>query len=735
MVYNAFFTNNTAEKECLEKLKHGHNYDLRELNRFQKGVIIHNNVLYPYEFLSEINTLNTKTYMIRYNGLCYTFTFKYEHNAISLLLNDYMYSIVHSYHDDNQIEILINQHKYNFIRRVKDNKINCPTGGKIIECLFTNGSMVNAGDIFVKIECMKMILPFKSDKTGNITYFVKPGDVVTTNQLIGEVDESNTVKTEYAQNLKLMQNFAPSTTSSLAICEQNGRLLNKISVGRQPEMDSLAIPAMFSPNYTLIGEELRKGSNGYIVADTFVLLVNDLKHNNGVFSYTEDEYYFNCLRMARERKMPFVFVASNSGAEIKINETVKFAVQPHIVNGEFQYFFLDPEQYEKYKDEVIGDFRSAHNHYEIVCVNNPGVVNLDGSALLVAEMARARNEIMTITFVIDRTVGVGAYLARLSERIVQRSDSSILLTGYQSINKVLGKELYESNIQLGGPNIMANNGIAHKIVDTTVDGIEYIKQLIFYNSSRISNTLVPPVIESIVDARSLCETMEQYAKNVVTGRCNINGQKFGIVYAVTELTEKKIPCDPADLNSSIRVEAVAPNILYPDTSYKIAKTIRDCNTEGIPIFIVADWRGFSGGTRDMYDNVLDFGSMIVSELAYYKQDVTIYIPPNGQLRGGSMVVFSKSINRDKIRFFASKSARINVLEPNATKELKYKTADKQKYASMYGIESDKMMEQISAKFVELNDCINPAYRVLNQYEAIVDQIIEPGDLKTLLRRS
>lgn len=731
MLYNAFYMNNEREKDCLDKLKSGHNYHLKELNQFQKAMVVYNNVLYEYDFLSDINNSIIKVYIIRYEGKCYKFSFKCEHGIMSLVINDYMYSVVHSYHDDNQIEILINQHKYNFIRRIKDNKIYSPAGGKAIDCLFSNGDFVSVGDVFIKIECMKMILPFKMDKMGLITYFVKPGDVVVMNQLIGEIDECTSTKTEYAQNLQLMSGY-DLYNNHQTIIDNNNKLLNTVAVEKQPIIDVSAIPGMFSSNYTLIG--LGKGSQGYIIANTFVLLINDLKVNNGVFSYSEDEYYYNCLHLAREKKMPFVFIASNSGAEIKINESVKFAVQPYIVNGEFKYFFLDSDQYEKYKDEVIGHFRPEHNHYEIVCINNPGIINLDGSALLVSEMARARNEIMTITFVVDRTVGVGAYLARLSERIIQRSDSSILLTGFQSINKVLGKELYESNIQLGGSAIMSNNGIAHKIVETTVDGIDYIKQLLFYKTVQIGHILdnLPPTVNSIVEHNSFYETMDHYAKNVVTGRCLINGKKYGIAYAVNHLTDKYIPCDPADLNSAVRTEQMAPNILYPDTSYKIAKTIRDCNAEGIPILIIADWRGFSGGTRDMYDNVLDFGSMIVSELTYYKQDVIIYIPPNGQLRGGSMVVFSKSINREKIRFFASGSARINVLEPNATKELKYKAGDKQRYASLYNIDSDAMMETISNKYVELNDIINPSYKVLNQFEPIVDRIVEPADLRLLL---
>jgi acetyl-CoA carboxylase/biotin carboxylase 1 len=54
---------------------------------------------------------------------------------------------------------------------------------------------------------------------------------------------------------------------------------------------------------------------------------------------------------------------------------------------------------------------------------------------------RAWREGFTITLVSGRTVGIGAYLARLGRRCVQRTDQPIILTGFQALNKVLGKEV------------------------------------------------------------------------------------------------------------------------------------------------------------------------------------------------------------------------------------------------------------------------------------------------------
>ncbi len=55
-----------------------------------------------------------------------------------------------------------------------------------------------------------------------------------------------------------------------------------------------------------------------------------------------------------------------------------------------------------------------------------------GSGLIAGATARAYDDIFTLTLVVGRTVGIGAYLVRLGQRTVQRTRSApIILTGYQ----------------------------------------------------------------------------------------------------------------------------------------------------------------------------------------------------------------------------------------------------------------------------------------------------------------
>ena len=95
-----------------------------------------------------------------------------------------------------------------------------------------------------------------------------------------------------------------------------------------------------------------------------------------------------------------------------------------------------------------------------------------GSGLIAGETARAYDEIFTLTLVVGRTVGIGAYLVRLGQRTIQRTrNSPIILTGYQALNKLMGREIYTTNDQLGGPMIMYPNGVTHALADTHMESV------------------------------------------------------------------------------------------------------------------------------------------------------------------------------------------------------------------------------------------------------------------------
>ena len=45
-------------------------------------------------------------------------------------------------------------------------------------------------------------------------------------------------------------------------------------------------------------------------------------------------------------------------------------------------------------------------------------------------------------------------------------------------------------------------------------------------------------------------------------------------------------------------------VWFPDSAYKTANAMEEFDREGLPLLILANWRGFSGGQRDLFEGVL-----------------------------------------------------------------------------------------------------------------------------------
>jgi acetyl-CoA carboxylase / biotin carboxylase 1 len=103
------------------------------------------------------------------------------------------------------------------------------------------------------------------------------------------------------------------------------------------------------------------------------------------------------------------------------------------------------------------------------------------------------------------------------------------------------------------------------------------------------------------------------------------------------------------------------------------RLLRHCWTSTV----LANWRGFSGGQRDLFEGILQAGSTIVENLRTYNQPAFVYIPMAGELRGGAWVVVDSKINPDRIECYAERTAKGNVLEPQGLIEIKFRSEELQ----------------------------------------------------------
>lgn len=95
----------------------------------------------------------------------------------------------------------------------------------------------------------------------------------------------------------------------------------------------------------------------------------------------------------------------------------------------------------------------------------------------------------------------------------------------------------------------------------------------------------------------------------------------------------------------------------------------------------------------MYGEVLKFGAYIVDNLRTYKQPVFVYIPPNGELRGGAWVVVDPTINEDMMEMYAETNARGGILEPPGICDVKFRRPDLVK--TMHRL--DSKLQQLDAE--------------------------------------
>ncbi|XP_047513528.1 acetyl-CoA carboxylase isoform X2 [Pieris napi] len=496
-----------------------------------------------------------------------------------------------------------------------------------------------------------------------------------------------------------------------------------------------------------------------------VLIANDLTYYMGSFGPQEDWVYFRASEYAREHKIPRVYVSVNSGARIGVAEEVKSEFKVAWIDAEhpdrgFKYLYLSPEAYSRLgpmgsvKTTLIDD--EGETRYKITDVigkeDGLGVECLRDAGLIAGETAQAYEDIVTISVVTCRAIGIGSYVVRLGHRVIQVESSYIVLTGYMALNKLLGKPVYASNNQLGGIQIMYNNGVTHAVAPSDLEAIRTtVKWLSYIPKDKLS---IVPILRSadpidrpvewvpprtahdprfmltgegnrlgFFDAGSFDEIMRPWAQTVIAGRARLGGIPVGVIAVETRTVELTLPADPANWDSEAKTVQQAGQVWFPDSSYKTAQAINDFTREGLPIIIFANWRGFSGGQKDMYEQILKFGAEIVRALRGATAPVIVYIPPGAELRGGAWAVVDPSVNGNRMEMYADNDARGGVLEPEGIVEVKFKQRDIVK--TMHRLDPELL--RLGARISELKEQIKDISKNLDR-RGSVDEVLIKTDV-------
>ncbi|KAJ5977625.1 hypothetical protein N7501_000967 [Penicillium viridicatum] len=487
---------------------------------------------------------------------------------------------------------------------------------------------------------------------------------------------------------------------------------NLVEVSREPGTNT----------HGMVGWIITARTPEYPRGRRFIIVANDITFQIGSFGPQEDKFFHKCTELARKLGIPRIYLSANSGARIGVADEIipYFSVawnNPEKPEAGFKYLYLTPEVKKRFdaskKKEVITELINdeGEERHKITTVigakDGLGVECLKGSGLIAGATSKAYEDIFTITLVTCRSVGIGAYLVRLGQRAIQVEGQPIILTGAPAINKLLGREVYTSNLQLGGTQIMYKNGVSHMTANDDFEGVEKIVEWMSFVPDKKNSPIpirpwsdswdrdvayFPPpkqpydvrwlisgkedvdgFLPGLFDKGSFEEALGGWARTVVVGRARLGGIPMGVIAVETRSVENVTPADPANPDSMEMISTEAGGVWYPNSAYKTAQALRDFNNgEQLPVMILANWRGFSGGQRDMYNEVLKYGSYIVDALVKYEQPIFVYIPPHGELRGGSWVVVDPTINPDQMEMYADEESRGGVLEPEGMVNIKYR---------------------------------------------------------------
>jgi acetyl-CoA carboxylase/biotin carboxylase 1 len=268
-------------------------------------------------------------------------------------------------------------------------------------------------------------------------------------------------------------------------------------VSRAPGSNTIGMVAWI---FTMLTPESPNGRRVIVIA-------NDITYKIGSFGPAEDQFFFSVSQLARKLGIPRIYLSANSGARLGIaDELVDLFsaawVDPASPDKGFKYLYMTPENQGRLKSKGEGSIitekikEDGEVRYKITDIiglqDGLGVESLKGSGLIAGETSRAYDDIFTITLVTARSVGIGAYLVRLGQRAVQVEGQPIILTGAAALNKVLGREVYASNLQLGGTQIMYKNGVSHLTAANDLEGTQQIVRWLSYVPE--SRGKIPPMM-------------------------------------------------------------------------------------------------------------------------------------------------------------------------------------------------------------------------------------------------
>lgn len=357
-----------------------------------------------------------------------------------------------------------------------------------------------------------------------------------------------------------------------------------------------------------------------------------------------------------------------------------------------------------------------------------GISSLDGYAAIFKAMIRASGVIPQISVIVGPSAGGASYAPALSDFIFMVEGISYMyITGPEVIKAVSGEKV--SFEDLGGTAIHSQkSGCSHFVFKSEKDCFLGVKKLLAYLPQ--NNLEDPPrqkgllteffegenlrllemvpedkkkgydmrqVIEGIFDKNSFLETQPDFASNCLTGLARLSGYSVGVVANQTKFMAGTLDIDSSD---------------------KVARFVRFCDSFNIPLINLVDTSGYLPGTDQEHRGIIRHGAKVL--YAYSEATVPkISLILRKAFGGAYIALCSRQLGYDKV--IAWPTAQIAVMGPEQAVKIIYK-----KEIS----ESREPKKLAKEKVEELREFFLDPYQAARLGQ--VDMIIHPKDTRTIL---
>jgi propionyl-CoA carboxylase beta chain len=357
-----------------------------------------------------------------------------------------------------------------------------------------------------------------------------------------------------------------------------------------------------------------------------------------------------------------------------------------------------------------------------------GVVSLDGYGDIFYRNAIYSGVVPQISVILGPCAGGAVYSPAITDFVFMvEKTSKMFITGPKVIEAVTGEKISAEN--LGGSEVHSSiSGVAHFTAESEPEVLEQVRKLMSYLPQ--NNMEKPPemeaakddgwndelvdlvpiegtkvydvikVIEQVLDYGYFFQVQANYAKNIVVGFGRIDGHSVGII-----ANQPKVMAGGLDINSSD----------------KLSRFIRFCDSFNIPLITFEDVTGFFPGVNQEHGGIIRHGAKIL--YAYSEATVPKITVILRKAFGGAYVALnSKAIGADVV--YSWPNAEIAVMGPEGAANIIF--------AKEIAQSEDPAVTR-AQKIAEYREKFSNPYVAASR--GMVDDVIDPRETRKKLKES